>query len=112
MTGSEAADADADGAAPTSDSDGDGNGDGDGPDRAGEREGTKRNANVSATVDEPTAAAEEDGQEWRFDPDEVGEAAEPQGRPEPEPGSPSVENVAFVLLGVTAALAVLAVVLF
>jgi len=108
MTGSEAADADADGAAPTSDPDGDGGG----PDRAGEREGTKRNANVSATVDEPTAAAEEDGQEWRFDPDEVGEAAEPQGRPEPEPGSPSVENVAFVLLGVTAALAVLAVVLF
>jgi len=108
MTGSEAADADADGAAPTSDPDGDGGG----PDRAGEREGTKRNANVSATVDEPTAAAEKDGQEWRFDPDEVGEAAEPQGRPEPEPGSPSVENVAFVLLGVTATLAVLAVVLF
>jgi hypothetical protein len=108
MTGSEAADADADGAAPTSDPDGDGGG----PDRAGEREGTKRNANVSATVDEPTAAAEEDGQEWRFDPDEVGEAAEPQGRPEPEPGSPSIENVAFVLLGVTAALAVIAVVLF
>jgi len=86
------------------------------PERGGDgeeddSEGTKRNANVSATIDEPAAAAESDDGEWRFGLDDVGEDAEPAGRPEPEPGSPSVENVAFVLLGVAATLAVVAIVL-
>jgi len=100
------------GSGPQSDSDSDSDAGPDGTE--GEREdseGTKRNANVSATIDEPAATAESDDGEWRFGLDEVGEAAEPAGRPEPEAGSPSVENVAFVLLGVTATLAVVAVVL-
>lgn len=36
--------------------------------------------------------------EWRFDTDEVGPDAESEGHI--EPGTPGVENVAFVLLGV------------
>lgn len=85
--------------------DGDGTGDEGG-------EGTKRNANVSATIDDPAAAAEDDDREWHFALDEVGEDAEPQGRPEPEPGSPSLENAAFVVLGIVATLGVVAIVLF
>ena len=45
----------------------------------------------------PEDESTDDGEsEWRFDLDEVG----PEADPDPiEPGSPSRENVAFVLLG-------------
>lgn len=67
----------------------------------------------SAPDDEPTdarpegngesdATADEAAEEWRFGIDEVGEDAEPDRTI--EPGSPSAENAAFVLLGVLFAL--------
>jgi len=64
-------------------------------------------AEASSTTSETT-----DDREWRFALDEVGEDAEPRGRPEPEPGSPSAENVLFVVLGVAATLVVIGIVLF
>jgi len=46
--------------------------------------------------------------DWKFELDEVGEDAEPEPEPELEPGSPSAENVLFVVLGVVATLLVFA----
>ncbi|MFB6071916.1 MAG: hypothetical protein ABEJ88_03015 [Halobacterium sp.] len=54
--------------------------------------------------------ADEDGS-WRFDLDEVGPDAEPRHEPI-EPGSPSAENVAFFVLGVSFMLAVFWLLLF
>ncbi|WP_440007824.1 DUF7312 domain-containing protein [Halomicrococcus sp. SG-WS-1] len=48
--------------------------------------------------------------EWKFDVDEVGDDADEPDRddaPEMEPGSPSLENAAFVLLGALSMLFVL-----
>ena len=53
-------------------------------------------------------APDSDDREWQFGVEEVGEDAEPTREPI-EPGSPSVENVAFVLLGVLLAIAILLV---
>lgn len=48
--------------------------------------------------------------DWKYDVDEVGEdAADPT--PALEPGSPSVENALFVILGVVTTLLVLASIL-
>jgi hypothetical protein len=55
-----------------------------------------------------SGASEPDEDEWQFGVDEVGEDAEPTLEPI-EPGSPSAENVAFVLLGVLLAIAILLV---
>ena len=47
--------------------------------------------------------------DWKYELDEVGEDAEPdEPDPELEPGSPSLENVFFVVLGVAATLFALA----
>lgn len=46
--------------------------------------------------------------EWRFGIEDVGEDAEPAQEPI-EPGSPSFENVVFVLLGVLLAVVILLV---
>lgn len=52
---------------------------------------------------------EADDSEWRFSIDEVGPEAESRAEPEPlEPGSPSLEHVAFVLIGVVGTLLLLA----
>lgn len=51
----------------------------------------------------------DDDSEWRFSLDDVGEdngAAEPVERPPMEPGSPSLENALFVLIGVLGTLLV------
>jgi hypothetical protein len=49
----------------------------------------------------PEEERDDDESQWRFALDEVGEDAAPTD-PEPiEPGTPSVENTVFVLLGVT-----------
>ena len=49
----------------------------------------------------PEEERDDDDSQWRFALDEVGEDADPAD-PEPiEPGTPSVENTVFVLLGVT-----------
>ncbi|WP_101295717.1 DUF7312 domain-containing protein [Halegenticoccus soli] len=50
--------------------------------------------------------ADDEGEEWRFGLDEVGEDAA-EARPPLEPGSPSLENALFVLLGAVGTLFVL-----
>jgi hypothetical protein len=50
---------------------------------------------------------EADDDAWRFALDEVGPEAEEETRPPIEPGSPSLENVVFVVLGVLLTLALL-----
>ena len=58
-----------------------------------------------STVVDDSATADD---EWRFGIDEVGEDAEQaQELPPIEPGSPSLENALFVLLGVVGTLLVL-----
>ncbi|WP_232700957.1 DUF7312 domain-containing protein [Halobacterium wangiae] len=54
--------------------------------------------------------ADNDGS-WRYDLDEVGPDAEPQVD-RIEPGSPSVENVVFFLLGVAFMLGVIGLLVF
>lgn len=57
----------------------------------------------------------EDDGEWRFGLDEVGEEAEGPIEPEREPLEPesiSLENVAFVLLGVLLAFGIIFITLF
>ncbi|MFB6108460.1 MAG: hypothetical protein ABEJ82_06435 [Haloplanus sp.] len=50
----------------------------------------------------------DDGTEWRFSVDEVGEDADADAAPdELEAGTPDAENVAFVLLGVLLAAVVI-----
>lgn len=59
-----------------------------------------------------SSAPDSEGDEWRFAVDEVGEDAEPSHEPEPiEPGSPSIENAAFVLVGMLLAVTLLLVTL-
>jgi hypothetical protein len=55
--------------------------------------------------------SEDDQRKWRYELDEVGQDSEPDVRAI-EPGSPSAENVVFFLLGVSAMVGVLAVLLF
>jgi len=43
----------------------------------------------------------DDESQWRFAVDEVGEDADPVGPDPIEPGTPTLENTVFVLLGVT-----------
>jgi hypothetical protein len=64
---------------------------------------------VVAALSTPMSEApdSEEG-EWQFGVDEVGEDAEPTREPI-EPGSPSAENVAFVMLGVLLAVGILLV---
>lgn len=51
--------------------------------------------------DDTVAAEEDSDSQWRFDLDDVG----PEAGPDPlEPGSPTREDVAFVLLGAVATL--------
>ena len=71
----------------------------------------------TAEPDSPTAERASDADapgmdegEWRFDLDEVGPEAEDD--PEPiEPGSPTLENTLFVLVGIVGTLLLLATVL-
>lgn len=55
----------------------------------------------------------DDEQEWRFDIDDVGAEAETEDElmklrsADPKPGSPSIENTAFVALGAAVTIAVL-----
>ncbi|WP_254537274.1 DUF7312 domain-containing protein [Halomarina litorea] len=70
-----------------------------------------------------------DDDQWRFGVDDLGEAGEGDGTddgetgegvlgstdsrlPDPEPGSPSLENTAFVLLGSLTVVAIIALLLF
>ncbi|GAB3323877.1 hypothetical protein EI982_08960 [Haloplanus rallus] len=48
----------------------------------------------------PEEDREDDESQWRFALDEVGEDAEPDAPDPIEPETPSLENAAFVLLGV------------
>jgi hypothetical protein len=61
------------------------------------------------TTDGGTAT---DGREWQFELDEVGPDGAVEAEPEPlEPGTPTLENTLFVLLGVAGTLLLLATVL-
>ena len=62
---------------------------------------------MSSSDDPWTDESDADDSEWRFGLDEVGPDADPDPEYEREPlepGSPSLENVAFVLLGVVGTL--------
>lgn len=64
-------------------------------------------ATRDGTEDDDVAADEQ----WRFGVDDVGEDAEPQFDPI-EPGSPSIENVAFFVLGAVTMVSALGLLLF
>lgn len=66
---------------------------------------------MSETDDSGSDGGKEVDGEWRFDLDEVGEEADVG--PDPiEPGSPSVENIAFFVLGVTTMAGAIVLLLF
>jgi len=83
--------------------------------RSGGQSGAARSGDPEGPAEEPTEDEPPSEGEWRFSLREIDEreaaAAEAEAeadRPEPiEPGSPSTENAAFVLLGVLLALFVL-----
>jgi len=52
----------------------------------------------------PEEDREDDESQWRFALDEVGEDAESTAPDPIEPGTPSLENTAFVILGVALSL--------
>ncbi|GAA0305018.1 DUF7312 domain-containing protein [Halarchaeum salinum] len=70
---------------------------------------------ADGTSDDRRLDDADDGGEWRFAIDEVGEdgVVEPDKSSSPpiEPGSPSVENVAFFVVGIALAVGVFALLL-
>ena len=81
-----------------------GAGDGSGDDDPG---GFTPDADATDTAEQTTAGDEDEG-EWQFGLDEVGPDGIVESEPEPlEPGTPTIENVFFVLVGVAGTLLLL-----